>query len=237
MVHNLLTIQELDNPLKDDQLYPILGVDGTLKENKDETTIWQGKASSVQLMSKGTKGWKLRDVEVIVTNQRIVYICRKFKKGSMWFGGGTVGAPLAMIFTAASHAKAAQQRQGKVAIGQIRYGWPQGIIQETSAYDWGGGMISIMLADREGNFAIKLTMSKQACNAVVLLLIEQIARFRVKRDFDNNKALSKEDPKAVTALKGKVLEDLMKRDKSEVNGKMTRNSYVLANSSAIPEEV
>jgi len=221
MPYTLLTVKEPGNPPGDDQLYPNFTDDWILQLDDKETIAWQGKASSAKLASKGTSGgWQLRDVEVIITNQRVVYICKKYKKGSVWIGG--IGG----LIMAASAAKAAYQRQGKAAVGQIRYQWPSGIIQDVSDLSWGGGSVAVMLQSSDmGAFMIKFSTSKQACIEATDTLVQQIAKFRVDR-FSGAEKRQTSKPKA--------LAQLTKKDKSERRGKMTMNVYMLAGSLVIP---
>jgi hypothetical protein len=60
------------------------------------------------------------NITVFVTAARVAFACTRYEKGGGWRGVGG-GAILAIPLNAASMAKAAYQRRGKMLVGQVRY--------------------------------------------------------------------------------------------------------------------
>lgn len=58
-------------------------------------------------------------IEVHVTSERLVAVCRKFDKGGGWVGG----AGAMIVFNAVSKARAAARSHGKFLVAQVRWPW------------------------------------------------------------------------------------------------------------------
>lgn len=62
-----------------------------------------------------------------ITNSRAILLCKKYDKGSVWFGIGGLGAAAALVGTAVSKISAAVRSKGTVLLGHIRYEWLMGV--------------------------------------------------------------------------------------------------------------
>jgi hypothetical protein len=213
---NLLTIQELDNPPKDAKLYPIIDTDGGILLDDDENVVWQHRVNPARMTRKSTGLlWKLQDVDVTITNKRLIYTCKKFKKGSTWFGLGA-GELVAGAFMIASHIKAAAQRRGKVATGHVRYEWVGGLSQNVS---WAGGSLSVIMMDSSATLTLALyAMSKQTIAEMTDALLQQVANYKV----DNMLAISPSGK-----ARDEAIANMTKVDGQRVYGKTTTTTYTL----------
>lgn len=58
-------------------------------------------------------------IEIHVSDERLVAVCRKFDKGGGWVGG----AGVMIVFNAVSKARAAARSHGKFLVAQVRWPW------------------------------------------------------------------------------------------------------------------
>lgn len=233
MLSNLLTIYSQDDPPANDDLSPIFDENWALKQDKGEEIVWSEKISELTFGINGKKKWELQGVDVIITNQRIVYLCHKYKKGSRWWGMG-YGAIFALLAMIISAIWAAVQRQGKAAVGQVRYQWPQTVMQETCKNDGFSDNENLLniLVSNEAKQAMVLNfgMSKQACDEATNALLHNLALFRVNRDFTTTK-FPNEDPKRIEETKSKMVDRLTTKSKSEETKTKTHDYYELSKTS------
>jgi hypothetical protein len=177
--YSLITIQELKEQGTDDTLLPHFDEGWNLRLAQGEQILWQGTAKSAEGMRCINSSWRSmwtldQKFSVTVTNQRVVYVCRKYKKGGAWFGGA-----LALAMQAAEAAIAAFQRRGKAAIGQVRYEWPVNILAQTAKI----GIISfsylvVTCKDSNGLIRIKLRFSTEDTELLGRLIADAIAAHR-----------------------------------------------------------
>lgn len=172
MSSNLLTIRSLSVQADNDSLFPSFDSNGQLQRNSDEEILWQGNASGTRCNWLINGAWHnlLRfraKTEVIITNKRIVYICRKYKKGRKW-----IGSPgLMVLLDIIGAAWTAMDRYGKAALGQVRYEWPIIIVQ-------GRSFVRIVCREGSGSVAIEIDVSQRNVEEVTKLLVEQISASR-----------------------------------------------------------
>lgn len=213
MIYTLLTIYNQNQPPENDTLFPIFDENWTLKLGTDEEIVWEGKANDVEFASKGIKGWKVKDADVTITNQRIVYVCKKYKKAGVWFGGG-----LAILFWLIDALWTAYSRRGKAAVGQIRHQWPRVIMSSTSKHQdmlRSSNDFSIMVADADQrNYMVRFRMPLEMRDKAASVLVGYIAQLRVTRDFDPKK-FPNDDLKKVEETQVRMLERLTKKVKTE----------------------
>ena len=179
MGYNLLTVQKFSDQPKDASEYPIFSEGWQLKLAGDERLVWQGQASALSGVRMVNGSWqKIAAVkartQVIITDKRLVYICRKYKKGGMWFGG-----PLAVFLTLAEVGIAAFLRYGKAAVGQVRYEFPQAILAKS--FKLGpitSNEVNVICEDKNGKFMVTLDLPKGDYQTVAATLARQIAAFR-----------------------------------------------------------
>jgi len=187
MTSELLLIRELpeDDEDSDDQMFPGLSPDGQWHLNQDETVIWEGPGhlSQHRLSPKGwVETWQLPGpAEITATTERLLYLCQKFEKGRNWIGGGMLGTAL----SAGSHLRSAARRHGKVAIGQVRYQWPAGVVLETNVAAIGATdtYVGLHCQDSTGNVRVRVRLPKREAPDVAELLVRQIADFRLQHPY------------------------------------------------------
>lgn len=235
MTTSLLSLYDLHTSPPDDVLYPTFDSDWNLKLDANETVVWNGKVSDVTFGGKGLKRWELRGVDVTITNQRIVYVCHKFTKGQAWWGVGGLGVMFAILMRIITAAVAAYQRQGKAAVGQIRYQWPRAIIHQTwKKTDLFGNAntIAIMVAvEQQPNpVMLKFGMAKEPCDEMSNVLLQNLAHFRVSRDFTPEK-FPNDDPKQINEVKSQLFERLTKKVKSDETDAKIVDYYEISKSS------
>jgi hypothetical protein len=89
----LMTIRELDGDTVDDDRWPAMTADGLVRLSADETIRWRGRATvSESCRRQGQEServWSLTEpADILVTDQRLVFSCGKFQKGSPGSGSG-----------------------------------------------------------------------------------------------------------------------------------------------------
>lgn len=189
----LLTIRELDDDVVDDDRWPAMTSDGQVRLKADETIRWRGRArvsESCRRQGQASEDvWSLTEpADILVTDQRLVFSCAKFEKGSTWWGMGMIGAPVALAATGISHARAARRRQGKVAAGQVRFEWPLNVVLQTQKVLGSPmGVLLLTCADEGATTFLHLTMTRSVTSYqpdhvaadVAQGLASDIARFRL----------------------------------------------------------
>lgn len=179
MGYNLLTIQKFSDQPKDASEYPIFSEGWQLKLADDERFVWQVQASALSGVRMVNGSWKkIAEVkaktQVIITNKRLVYICRKYKKGGIWFGG-----LLAVPLTLAEMGIAALMRHGKAAVGQVRYEFPQAILAKSVKLGpITSNEVNVICEDKNGKFMVTLDLRKGDYETMAATLARQIAAFR-----------------------------------------------------------
>jgi hypothetical protein len=121
----LITIREFDDTSPDD-IYPGLDASGNLALAPDEDVVWRAQLE-VRALDRHVDGGRWRTswempskAEVTLTGDRLVYVIRKYTKGSTYTGGIVVDT---LLMTAVSKTRAAVRRHGNAAVGQIRCEW------------------------------------------------------------------------------------------------------------------
>lgn len=179
MGYNLLTIQKFSDQPKDASEYPIFSEGWQLKLADDERIVWQGQASALSGVRMVNGNWRKiaavkAKTQVIITDKRLAYICRKYKRGSMWFGG-----LLAVLLTLAEVGIAALQRHGKAAVGQVRYEFLQAILAKSVKLGpITSNEVNVVCEDKNGKFMVTLDLPKGDYETVAATLARQIAAFR-----------------------------------------------------------
>jgi hypothetical protein len=124
----LLAVREDGDDSRGDLIWPIFDADtSTPRLEAGEPVLLQFWATVSQhgyVNGHWTKTWDLPEpCQVTVTDRRVVYVCRKFQKGSSWVGFGVVGATVAGTAMAISAVRARRRRAGRAAVGQLRHEW------------------------------------------------------------------------------------------------------------------
>jgi hypothetical protein len=134
MIQPLLTIRTLDAGDTDDSTWPALTPEGQLRLADGEVTRWRARATVSEARPNPARGTQLEDVwklpepaDIVITDRRLAFTCRKFEKGSVWFGTGVA----ALALTGASALLAAGKRRGRIAAGQVRFEWPRDVTLQT----------------------------------------------------------------------------------------------------------
>lgn len=60
---------------------------------------------------------------VVITENRLAFVCREFVKAGTSFGIGGLGVAVAATSTAVRQVRAARMRRGRAAVGQVRFEW------------------------------------------------------------------------------------------------------------------
>ena len=189
----LMTIRELDGDIVDDDRWPAMTADGLVRLSADETIRWRGRATVAESCRRQGRGservWSLTEpADILVTDQRLVFSCGKFQKGSTWFGFGMIGAPVALAATGISHARAVRRRQGKIAAGQVRFEWPANVMLQTQkVLGSPTGVLVLTCVEEEATTFLHLTMTRSVTSYqpdhvaadVAQGLASDIARFRL----------------------------------------------------------
>ena len=178
MGYSLLTIQKLSEQPKDASEYPIFSEGWRLTLIDNERIVWQGSASALSGLRMVNGTWQRvaqvrANTQVIITDKRLVYMCRKYRKGGMWFGG-----LLAVFLTLAEAGTAALLRYGKVAVGQVRYEFAQAILAK--GFKLGpltSNEVTVIGGDRNGRFMVTLDLPRSDYETVASTLAQQITLF------------------------------------------------------------
>ncbi len=164
-----------------------------------------------------------------LSNQRLVYFCKKYKKAGVWFGSAW-----AILFWLIDALWAAYSRRGKAAVGQIRYQWPQTVMLETTKLlDLTGNAnyLSVMVSDvQQQTYALKFGMQKQPRDEAAHLLIKHLAQYRATRVFDPKK-FPNESPERVETFRTQLVEQLTKKVKSDETDKSVVDYFGVSKSS------
>lgn len=112
-----------------DRFYPLVRPDGTIWLSCGETVFWRGKANVSEYFyteefDDYDRLWELPEpADVLITNNRIVFLCERWIVGGGWRSHGTAPVTTALL-NAASKMRAAAQRRGAVVVGHCRWEWP-----------------------------------------------------------------------------------------------------------------
>ncbi|MDQ2906339.1 MAG: hypothetical protein M3Y81_22695 [Chloroflexota bacterium] len=179
MGYSLLTIQKLSDQPKDASEYPIFSDGWQLTLTDNERIVWQGSASALSGLQMVNGTWRKvaqvrANTQVIITDKRLVYICRKYRKGGMWFGG-----LLAVFLTLAEMSIAVLVRYGKAAVGQVRYEFAQAILAKSVKLGpLTSNEVTVIGGDRNGTFMVTLDLPRSDYETVAATLARQITPFR-----------------------------------------------------------
>jgi hypothetical protein len=75
------------------------------------------------------------DLQVVITDARVIVYCEKYDKGGGWVGFGGAGLAFSLAANAVSKARAASRRRGKLLVGHVRYPW-LGRVAASPKIDW-----------------------------------------------------------------------------------------------------
>lgn len=91
------------------------------------------------------------ELEVIITDTRVIVASRKFDQGHTWGGLGGAAVVAAGVLTVISKTRAAHRRRGKTLAGHIRYPWIDTIAvnQRTNRRN-GQPILHILITDNHG---------------------------------------------------------------------------------------
>lgn len=179
MGYSLLSIQKLSDQPKDASEYPTFSEGWQLTLADNERIVWQGKASALSGLRMVNGTWQRvaqvkANTQVIITDKRLVYICHKYKKGGMWFGG-----LLAVFLTLAEVGIAALLRYGKAAVGQVRYEFVQAILAKSVKLGpLTSNEVTVIGGDRNSTFMVILDLPRSDYETVATTLARQITPFR-----------------------------------------------------------
>jgi hypothetical protein len=182
---DLVTVRDLQGDQTDDAVYPAITADLQCRLAPGETMLWHGTAT-VSCLQEGGKSleqvWELPACDVLVTNQRLVYLCPNFTKGSTAWGFGPLGIAVALIVMAVSHLRAANRRRGRVATGQVRFQWPTGLTVESRTAFTGAVDTYVVLRCEQANSGplyLRLWSSSYDAMQLAPFLVSRIAQFRL----------------------------------------------------------
>ena len=119
-------------------------------------------------------------LEVYVTDSRVAFRCKKYKKGRAWYGTGA-GALVAGIAMLLSAIIAAVSRSGKLLLGQVRYEWISQI-QYSRKVSWKtANSVRLCYTDTEKNsWIIGLTFKKDVDTAALANdILHRACRYRL----------------------------------------------------------
>lgn len=239
-VVNLVAVIKENETERSDDIYPVFLTGWKLKLAEDEQVIWQGNAAETFQYSrneqKGLKTgwldwkteWMLKNVYVFITNQRIVYLCKKYKKGQTWRGWGTIGVLFALFMMLITALWAMYRRHGKAAAGQIRYQWPIDIFHEykqEKAYQ--ETHITALLQDAQKTYRICFIIKSWPDESIqtVQKMISAIAAFRLRL---HGAKLTKENEEKLLKLKKQP------EGKIDDNGKRIITDYEIPKTLKVP---
>ncbi len=98
----------------------------------DERALYYGTARVEGLAMAGGKwqpAWTLPSpAHIMISENRLAFVCREFVQGNTSFGFGGLGAAIALTSTAVDKARAARTRRGRAAVGQVRFEWLSNMI-------------------------------------------------------------------------------------------------------------
>jgi hypothetical protein len=185
MTTELISLRDLQDEQPDDTLYPAVTQQQQCRLAPGETVLWSSIATVGCLHSDGgilRQTWELEACHILVTDQRLAYLCPKFTKGSTAWGFGPVGIAAALVITSASHLRAANRRRGRVAAGQIRFQWPtQVTVESRTAVIGVVDKYLTLRCERAGAGPLHLRLWSGKYDAAVLapFLVSRIAQFRL----------------------------------------------------------
>lgn len=163
----LITLAEAESEFEWWSPYPSIGPDFDLSMEPGETVLWQGWISvsaKRALAGKWEDLWELPEAaNVLVTDRRTAFVCKKYDTGSSWGGFGVAGVAFALAATGVSKARAAKRRKGKVAVGQVRHEWAENVLYQTMSLRRMhiGTFIYLTCKDQRGFLRLALKMSAE----------------------------------------------------------------------------
>ncbi|HEX8092305.1 hypothetical protein [Jatrophihabitans sp.] len=99
------------------------------------------------------------ELDVIITDARLIVASRKFDQCRTWGGLGPAGVVAAGALTVISKASAAQRRRGKTLAGHIRYPWVNAIaVNQRIDRHNGQEIIRLQLTDDTGSHGRRLIL-------------------------------------------------------------------------------
>jgi hypothetical protein len=147
-------------------VFPRLADDGSPVLGQGEQVLWQG-VLNVSALRQISDNLSLKTVwrfpvgaDVWVTDQRVVYCCKKFEAGEWKTAFFEETGPLV---AAVESAKAVAHRVGKMAVGQVWYEWPAqflllrnrtwlgskaATLGVTCVDPWDDALVRLLLSDR-----------------------------------------------------------------------------------------
>lgn len=200
MPYNIIAVRSADETGA--AMYPVLSDDGdpmlvALEEadgRQIERVTGSGLIVSELRDNQRHRIGKLEDVdiEVYVTDARLVVACAKYAKGGGWHGGDytdIAGMALAGVANAVSRARVARKRRGNCLVGHIRYPW---LVKVGSTSRQGIGTtnaLRLQIQERTTNatstrtLLLEITLDKRTnAPALAQQIARRCARFHLARD-------------------------------------------------------
>jgi hypothetical protein len=179
------------------RFYPLIEA-GDIRLGEGEVVLWRGPAKIAEYRFTEEFDdydllWQLPELaDVVLTSERIAFICARWAVGGGWKSGGT--APLTtMALNAASKMRAAVKRKGFVAVGHCRWEWPA-LIQvqpgtSITSRSRHAQQPMILLASkaplRKGYHVVRFSgpalSSPEAVEAVANRVVQALASYRLAR--------------------------------------------------------
>lgn len=170
MTYTGMTIRAVDDPDRDDRLYPVLAtgeLDRTIEMSRaDSNPVSYGARGLVVTRTVDQRSRKLlvlddHSVDVWVTDARVILHCAKYDKGGGWWGFGGAGVVVALAANGVSKARAARRRRGTAAVGHVRYPWLAAVggSPKTSLLDQAQLVIRVVEPTSEGGGLVAFTLS------------------------------------------------------------------------------
>lgn len=149
----------------------------------------------VATVKDGSSGTEMGDLDLLVTDRRLLFATSQFDVGGGWWGLGGAAVVVAGVANVVSRRRAAARSAGKIAVGQIRYEWIAGILTRSVKALIGTSdfYIDILVQMEHGTHKVSLWRTSHVDDA----LADVIARLSARRQLDLGGELP---PPAVSVL-------------------------------------
>ena len=129
----IMAVREDGDEAGGDYWLPIIDAGSSAPRlSADEHVLYSGYARVEGVAMAGNKWqtvWTLPSAAwVVITEKRLVFVCREFVKAGTSFGIGGLGVAVAATSTAVRQVRAARMRRGRAAVGQVRFEWLSNVI-------------------------------------------------------------------------------------------------------------
>ena len=157
-------------------------------------------STRVATVKDGASEAEIRDLDLLVTDRRLVFATSRFDVGGGWWGLGGAAVVVAGVANVVSRRRAAARSAGKIAVGQIRYEWIAGILTRSVKALIGTSdfYIDILVQMEQGTHKVSLWRPSHVDDA----LADAIARLSSRRQLD----LGSELPQSAISVLNSYLE-------------------------------